>query len=224
MLSTMATPNSASKTPRYGQRQTLVLNADYTPLSVTTAVRALMLEVSNKATVLETSGGFVRSEFLKLATPSVIVLASYVPHRGKRVRSDAPTLKQIADRDSIFRRDDYECQYCAAEATTIDHVLPRSKGGTSTWENQVACCSPCNAKKGNKLLAQTSMKLRKKPGLPTESVTYDTWVGRLTQRAGKKTCRVQSETKTHGGRWGPKYKEEWSKYLGGGAEMEQSIY
>ena len=55
MLSTMATPNSASKTPRYGQRQTLVLNADYTPLSVTTAVRALMLEVSNKATVLETS-------------------------------------------------------------------------------------------------------------------------------------------------------------------------
>jgi len=74
----------------------------------------------------------------------------------------------------IYKRDDNECQYCGSRKNlTIDHVIPRSKGGMDTWENLVACCSSCNIAKGNKLLKDTDMKLMRKPTQPPSRVALD---------------------------------------------------
>lgn len=137
--------------------RTLVLNADYRPLSSTSAMRGLRLVESKLATALETSKVTVCSERLALPIPSVIVLAQYIKSTRAADRVAHPT------RTSIFFRDHSDCQYCGAAATTLDHVVPRSRGGTTTWTNVVACCMPCNQKKGNKLLSQTSLKLRSLP-------------------------------------------------------------
>jgi 5-methylcytosine-specific restriction endonuclease McrA len=77
-------------------------------------------------------------------------------------------------RASIYKRDDHECQYCGSEKDlTLDHVIPRSKGGQDTWDNLVTCCSKCNLKKGNKLLSESNMILRKTPSAPFNKVHLD---------------------------------------------------
>src|SRR5690606_18760839 len=76
------------------------------------------------------------------------------------------------NRRGVFARDGHRCQYCGAAAESIDHVVPRSKGGPHTWENVVAACRPCNVRKGDRLLAHTSMHLRRLPVAPRES----TWI------------------------------------------------
>ena len=74
----------------------------------------------------------------------------------------------------IYKRDGYSCQYCGSTRDlTIDHVIPRSKGGEDTWENLVACCDKCNAAKGNKYLHETNMKLRSKPKAPISKVMLE---------------------------------------------------
>ena len=146
--------------PSRAWHKTLVLNADYTPLSITSAIRSLGLIDSQKAFALEMSPHHLRSEALRLACPSVIVLAQYV-------KKQAPWAVARADRYSVYRRDNGVCQYCSAPATTMDHVVPKSKGGDSSWSNIVACCLACNLRKGSKLLSQTSMTLINQPRTPT---------------------------------------------------------
>ena len=117
---------------------------------------------------------FLTSEMLRLACPSVIVLNQFCKVPRLHDKKQAP---RYPSRVAILMRDDSTCQYCSAVATTVDHVVPRSKGGGQDWGNLVACCSPCNAKKGNRLLSQTAMKLMKQPRTPT-SMEIASWLAK----------------------------------------------
>lgn len=143
--------------------KTLVLNADYNPISVTSANRSIMLCRANKALALEESDQLLRSENESIPCPSVIVLSRYV----KVNRLISRTVRDTASRYEIMARDNWECQYCGSAATTIDHIVPISKGGPSTWKNLVAACWSCNNKKGSKPLTETGMTLRRPAEAPS---------------------------------------------------------
>ena len=132
--------------------RTLVLNADFSPLSITRAARGLSLLRQNKAVVVEAGSTVLRSEKLALEPPSVIVLTQYrTMQEHKSLRSGTDT---VTNRWLILERDSHTCQYCGAkDASTIDHVKPVSKGGPSTWGNLVAawCAKTCVARMGARL-------------------------------------------------------------------------
>lgn len=138
----------------------LVLNASYEPLCVVPARRAVVLVLSEKAEVVHESGDEYRSERLNVAVPSVVRLRYYV-----RVPYERAT---ALSRRAVFHRDGGRCQYCGGSAESIDHVVPRSRGGSHVWENVVAACRGCNAAKGDRLLAETPMTLRTRPATPRE--------------------------------------------------------
>jgi len=139
--------------------EVLVLNSDYEPLNVCNVRRAIALIHLGKAEVLHHEERLIRTYRGELQSPSVVKLRHHV-------KRPVPQLRLT--RRSIFARDNYMCQYCGqtARELTIDHVVPKHSGGKSTWENLVCCCRRCNAKKGDKHLAQTSMRLRREPHRP----------------------------------------------------------
>ncbi|MGH9148759.1 MAG: HNH endonuclease [Acidimicrobiales bacterium] len=140
----------------------LVLNASYEPLCVVPGRRALLLVLVGKAESLTGTGRWFHSERAAFAEPSVARLTYYVkvPYRGR----------VALNRRAVFMRDSHHCQYCGAAADNIDHVVPRSRGGTHTWDNVVAACRPCNARKEDRLLHETHMRLRRPPGMPSGRV------------------------------------------------------
>ena len=139
--------------------RTLVLNAGYEPLGVVSFRRAIMLVQNQKATILEQNDELkVRSASGEYELPSVILLARYVRVPGSR---NIPV-----SRRGVLRRDSNRCAYCSKSATTIDHVQPKSRGGTDSWENLVACCLRCNNKKGDKTLAEIGWTLSVTPRMP----------------------------------------------------------
>ena len=143
--------------------RTLVLNAGYEPLGVVSFKRALMLVLNNKATVLAGAPEVtVHSANDEFELPSVILLARYVRIPGSR---NVPL-----SRRGVLRRDGHICAYCSKPANTIDHVIPRSKGGTNSWENLVACCFGCNNRKGDKTLTEIGWKLNFTPRMPSGTV------------------------------------------------------
>ena len=156
-LSTIASESFARKPPK-----TLVLNADYTPISITSAARSIALCVNKRATAIKMSDQYLKSELMNFQCPSIIVLSNYVKLAQ---RGSAETL--LSSRTGILRRDRYTCQYCGDYANTVDHVKPRCRGGLHTWDNLVAACSRCNTKKGSKELSQTTMKLQQQPRQPS---------------------------------------------------------
>ena len=137
----------------------LVLNQNYEPLAVCTTRRALRLVLSDKAEVLELSGRVMRSATISVPCPSVIRLQYLV--RRPRVRV------QLTRRE-VFARDNYTCQYCGLRTRdlTLDHVVPRSKGGSHTWENLVSACRDCNHRKGQRTPEQARMRLIRPPREP----------------------------------------------------------
>jgi len=142
----------------------LVLNATYEPLCVVSPRRAVVLVLGDKAEVVHDSGDRMHSARLTVAVPSVVRLISYV---RVPVRRRAPL-----NRRAIFARDGGRCQYCAGPAESIDHVVPRSRGGLHAWENVVAACRACNTRKRDRLLSETPMALRHRPAVPREL----TWI------------------------------------------------
>jgi len=136
----------------------LVLNASYEPINVCAARRAIVLVLKGVAMTEEENGHFLHAARLAVRLPSVIRLLEYrrIPHQSRAL-----------SRKNILLRDRNTCQYCGevlpSGELTLDHVVPRSRGGTSTWENLVACCHPCNRRKGNQLAAETGMKLLREP-------------------------------------------------------------
>jgi 5-methylcytosine-specific restriction endonuclease McrA len=151
--------------------RSLVLNATFEPLSVVPRRRAIVLVLADRAEVLHETGELVHSEHLALQIPSVIRLRHFV-HVPFRRRASL-------SRRGVFVRDGHRCQYCGAGAESIDHVVPRSRGGAHVWENVVACCRPCNAAKRDRLLEQTSMRLRRQPGPPRHSNWVAAHVGQV---------------------------------------------
>ncbi len=138
----------------------LVLNATYEPINVCTVRRAVVLLLKDKAEVLEHGRWDLHSESTAIARPTVIRLVSYV-----RIPRDAHRRK--ITRRAVFARDDWSCQYCGSGSSlTVDHVIPRSKGGPSDWENIVASCAPCNRRKGDRMPAQAGMHPRRAPRAP----------------------------------------------------------
>ncbi|MGH9169287.1 MAG: HNH endonuclease [Acidimicrobiales bacterium] len=136
----------------------LVLNASFEPLAVVTARRALVLVLSDKAILVESTGSELHSATRAFAEPSVVRLVHYVhvPHQTR----------VAVTRRSVFVRDGHSCQYCGAQAENIDHVVPRSRGGTHSWENVVACCRRCNTRKEDRLLEETTLRLARQPRAP----------------------------------------------------------
>ena len=142
----------------------LVLNATFEPINVCTVRRAVVLLLKEKAEVIEHGEFVLRSATQTVSRPVVIRLVSYV-----RVPRD--THRRKITRRAVFARDDWTCQYCGARSNlTVDHVIPRSKGGPSSWENIVASCAPCNLRKGNALPRQAGMRLQRQPRTPSPHV------------------------------------------------------
>ena len=136
----------------------LVLNVTDEPLSVVSGRRAALLVYAERADVVHPGDEQLRSERMVLAVPSVVRLRRFVrvPHQRHLSLS----------RRGVLVRDGFSCQYCGARAETIDHVVPRSRGGPTTWENVVACCKACNAKKRDRTPEEAHMRLLREPYAP----------------------------------------------------------
>jgi 5-methylcytosine-specific restriction endonuclease McrA len=141
-------------------QQVLVLNASYEPLNVCSIRRAHVLVFKGKAEVIEKLDRPLRSASDTYPWPHVIRLRAYVrvPRRVQRKIS----------RRALFARDGWRCVYCGTTSgrLTLDHVVPRSRGGDSVWENVVTSCAPCNLRKGNRLPHEVEMHLAKPPSAP----------------------------------------------------------
>jgi 5-methylcytosine-specific restriction endonuclease McrA len=140
----------------------LVLNATYEPLSIISVQRAVVLLLKEKAELIESAQERLHAAYLSLPVPLVIRLVYYV--RVPRPVMLAPT------RHSVLLRDNYTCQYCGSTPgrvnLTLDHVLPRSRGGATSWENVVTACRACNVRKGDHTPEEARMDLRRRPGRP----------------------------------------------------------
>jgi 5-methylcytosine-specific restriction endonuclease McrA len=147
------------------QRPVLVLNQNYEPLNVCNVRRALGLVIHEKAEVLEFYNVPIVSARREFLAPSVIRLIYMIRRPRPRVK---------LTRREIFIRDDYTCQYCGVRSNdlTIDHIIPRSRGGGHSWDNLVSACRPCNHRKGGKLLQDARMKLRHDPIEPRAGMYY----------------------------------------------------
>ena len=136
----------------------LLLNASYEPLRVISMKRAVVLVLQDKAEIIEADEEPVRSATFEMLRPSVIRLVSYVnlPYRAK-----VPL-----NRRTLATRDRHTCQYCGNHGNTIDHVIPRSRGGRHEWTNVVLACGPCNFTKSDRLLSELGWALPSQPSVP----------------------------------------------------------
>jgi 5-methylcytosine-specific restriction endonuclease McrA len=140
----------------------LVLNASYEPLHIVSVRRAVVLLLKEKAQIVEAAESVLRSERQSLPRPLVIRLVTYIriPRRWRPPVS----------RRAILARDQYTCQYCGSQpgrsSLTVDHVVPRSRGGTKDWENLVAACQTCNRRKGGRRPSEAGMDLITTPVAP----------------------------------------------------------
>ena len=138
----------------------LVLNQNYEPLNLTSVRRAVVLLCMGKAEVVKEDSGFVHTVADSIRVPLVVRLIYFV-------KRPVPELK--LSRKSILARDEYTCQYCGERGQhnlTVDHVIPRVRGGKTEWENLVCCCLKCNNKKGNRTPQEAGMSLRRHPRRP----------------------------------------------------------
>ena len=144
----------------WSRRRVLLLNATYEPLTALPMRRAIIMVLCGKADVVhdDPAGPIIHSATRAIPVPSVIRLRSYVrvPYRARIPMTRA----------ALMHRDRFCCAYCGSKADTVDHVVPRSRGGQHTWENCVACCSTCNHRKADKLLSELGWHLRLAPRPP----------------------------------------------------------
>ena len=143
----------------------LVLNQNYEPLNICRVRRAVVLMHHGKAELLENGSGFIHSASDAFDVPSVIRMLSMI----KR-----PRTQRKLTRFEIFNRDSYACQYCGKKTfqLTLDHVIPRYRGGQHTWENVVSACVPCNRRKAGKSPEQSGMRLARRPSPPRNSLPF----------------------------------------------------
>jgi len=145
----------------------LVLNSDFTPLNVTNVYRGFNLVSNGKAEIVKSSDRPICTGVKEFIRPLIIRLLNYVRYRPKGVK---------ISRQRIFSRDKHTCVYCGSKRNlTIDHILPKSRGGKNTWTNMVTCCSPCNRKKGDKTPEESNLKMIYKISEPSifSSVVHD---------------------------------------------------
>jgi 5-methylcytosine-specific restriction endonuclease McrA len=143
-------------------RAVLVLNATYEPLNIVSVQRAIVLLIKEKAEVVEAAKTMLRAQNLTMSLPLVIRLVTFVPIPRR--------LPLPLSRRTVMARDLYTCQYCGGQPgkheLTVDHVIPRSRGGATTWENVVTACASCNHRKGDRTPEEAHMKLLAQPARP----------------------------------------------------------
>jgi 5-methylcytosine-specific restriction endonuclease McrA len=146
-------------------RAVLVLNQNYEPLNVCNVRRAIVLVIDGKAEILEAHDVTVATASRRFPSPSVIRLVYLIRRPRPRVK---------LTRREVFIRDSYTCQYCGRQQgdLTIDHVIPRSRGGQHTWDNLVSACKTCNHRKGGKSLGEARMQLKCAPKEPSAGIYY----------------------------------------------------
>ena len=161
---------------------TLVLNATYEPLCIVPLRRAVVLVLAGKADIVEVRAGYLHSERLAIPSPDVVRLSRYVriPYRGGAALT----------RRAVLDRDEHRCAYCQARADTVDHVVPRSRGGRHEWTNVVAACSRCNHRKGQSSAERDRLGLAGAGGPAARSPDPDSrrcpsWWGQRGQRLGR---------------------------------------
>jgi len=141
--------------------QVLLLNATYEPLRVITWQRAICLLTLGKVEVVEETDREIRSVSFVIRLPSVVRLLRLIRPRRREVKFS---------RQNIYLRDNFRCQYCGVRVSSqelnLDHVIPRSLGGQTTWENIVTCCVPCNARKGGSTPEAVGMRPISRPVRP----------------------------------------------------------
>lgn len=136
----------------------LVLNSDYTPVNVTNITRAIKLIVKEKAEIIKEGTKILRSERVVFKAPTIIRLLNYVKIK---------LFKVVLTKRNILIRDGFKCVYCGdPNNLTLDHLIPKSKGGKNDWYNLVTCCDTCNKKKGDKTPEEAKMTLLRKPFKP----------------------------------------------------------
>ena len=155
----MKSPASNSINSHKLNRAVLVLNSNYSPMMICTAKRAICMNFLNKIEILANYNETVKSPSLLIDLPSVIKIKDYVRYDN---------LSVDLSRKNVIERDNHICQYCGASKIplTIDHVIPKARGGADKWENLVTACRPCNQKKSDRSLAEVNMVLHKKPKRP----------------------------------------------------------
>ena len=143
----------------------LVLNANYEPLNVCTTKRAVGMMLTGKAELLLNGRGEIRTPSTSYPRPSIVRLSSMVHRPRPRVK--------LTKRE-VFRRDRYICQYCSQRTSvlTVDHIVPRHRGGTHSWANLVTACPTCNRRKGGRTPTESGMRLRAIPKEPHASAEY----------------------------------------------------
>src|SRR5579862_4247881 len=153
---------SASAKAAVGSNRALVLNATFEPLGIVSSRRALLLVLATRAELVHATEAVFHAERVALPEPSVVRLARYVrvPHN-----------RMVAvNRRTVFARDGHRCQYCGSTAESIDHVMPRSRGGLHAWDNVVAACRRCNTRKEDRLPHEAGLVLRSAPMAPRQRV------------------------------------------------------
>ena len=140
--------------------KSLVLNYSYEPLQFCSAKRAIIMVLTGRAEFLESDGFVVRSPSTTFRLPAVIRVLKMVKRAHRKGVSFS--------KKNILRRDNFTCQYCGVSnhSLTVDHIMPRSRGGKTSWTNVVVACKPCNLKKGSQTPSETGMKLIRKPAKP----------------------------------------------------------
>lgn len=147
--------------------RTLVLNAGFEPLAIISDRRAVVLVLGRRATILKAVGEPMRSPHGEFPRPSVILLGRYV--------RPAPRRPRAVSRRGVLHRDAHRCLYCGEHASTVDHVMPRSRGGESSWSNLVACCRACNHRKADRTLEEMGWKLPRTPRAPENRGWHGPW-------------------------------------------------
>jgi 5-methylcytosine-specific restriction endonuclease McrA len=151
---------------RFSVSDVLVLNFTYEALNITTFQRAVKMIFSGKAELLHGQDRILSSTTFEMQMPSIIRMLYYIRR---------PMQKVALTKKNVLIRDDHTCQYCGMRGErlmTVDHVIPRSRGGTSTWENLVCACMRCNNRKNNRTPNEANMSLQRKPRQPK----YIPWI------------------------------------------------
>ena len=165
----MKTPSSSSTNGKLLSRAVLVLNANYAPMMVCTAKRAICMEYLDKVDILASYTDKVHSPTITLDLPSVIKIKDYIRYDN---------LSVDLNRKNVIARDEHLGQYCGVSKIplTIDHVTPKGRGGVDTWENLVAACKPCNQKKGDRMPDEAGMVLKRNPKRPNRLYYFQRFV------------------------------------------------
>ncbi len=150
-----------------------MLNATYEPLSVVPSRRAACLVLADKADVVEDDGTVLRAATIVVPSPAVIRLRYLVKVPFHR--------RTALSRRAVFARDDHRCQYCGGVADSIDHVVPRSRGGQHVWDNVAAACRPCNLSKRDRTPDEAGMRLARAPRAPRDAAWVSISVPRVPE-------------------------------------------